>query len=126
MDLTYIVSNLGVSRLLFNFTVEPLDPTFLVLFTDPCGTSTKNVLFFPDGCDGNWIVVVDSVNEAYESLLDGIIYFGELGTWEAKIYVQDGTTNTDPDNAEFLANVLVQVVCDEDQFLLDNPLDLPL
>ena len=126
MDLTYIIPNLGVSQILLNFVVAPLSPTFLLLVTDPSGVSTKNMLITPSGCDGSWIGVVDSVNQAYEDLADGIIYFDVLGSWGVKIYVQDSNSNTDPDNAEFITDAIFQVVCDDDQFLLDNLLDLPI
>lgn len=126
MDITYIIPDLGVSQILLNFNVEPVLPTFLIVLTDPSGVDSKNVLFTPTGCDGNWIIVVNSVNQAYEDLNDGIIYFDELGTWAVKIYVQDSNSNTDPASAYFITNALFQVVCDDEQFLLDNQLDLPL
>jgi len=126
MDLTYLIPNLGVSEILLNFTVEPLSPTFLIVLTNPSGTSTKNVLFTPSGCDGSWIAVVDSVNQPYEDLTGGAIYFDVLGSWGAKIYVQDSNSNTDPDNAVFITDAIFQVISDEDQFLLDKLLNLPL
>lgn len=126
MDLTFIIPNLGVAEIIFNFNVEETDPTFLVSLTDPSGVSTKVLLLSPSGCDGSWIVVIDSVNISYEDLLDGLIHFNHFGTWEGKIYSQLSTSNINPDNAVFITNALFQVIDDEDQFLLNKPINLPL
>lgn len=126
MDITYTIPQLGVSEILLNFDVETESPTFLIVLTDPCGLSTKNALFTPTKCNENWNIIVDAVNRPYESLTDGAIFFDQLGTWDAAIYSQANLSNTDPNNAVFVADALFQVVCDDDVLLLDKLLDLPL
>ena len=109
MDLTYIVLALGNTNFLFNYETGLDSPYFLFVLTSPCGQITKSAIFNPSGCDLNWIITVVGIQEIYEDLDSGQIYFNESGSWSASAYYQSSSTNTDPENATFVTDLTFQV-----------------
>jgi hypothetical protein len=109
MELTYNIEALGISTFLFNQDVEIEAPFFLLSLTDPSGHDPIYAILPSDGCNENWILTIEGTQSIYESLLDGIVYFQELGTWTAEVYAQDDNVNIDPSNATYIRNIYFQV-----------------
>lgn len=109
MELTYNIESIGVTTFLFNQDVEIEALFFLMVLTDPSGHDPIYTILPSDGCNESWILTIEGTQAIYESLLDGIVYFQDLGTWSAEVYAQDNNTNIDPDNATFVTNILFQV-----------------
>ena len=110
MDVTYTLQDLGFQTFLVNYYTGLTAPYFLIGFTSPDGTETKFALIEAEGGERNWRLSIDGVNDIYEDLDAGYVYFGELGTWKGDVYYQASAVNTDPDNAFYLGAVLFQVV----------------
>ena len=110
MDLTYIVLAIGSTNILFNYETGLESPYFLFVLTSPCGQITKSVIFTPSsGCDLNWILTIVGTQEIYEDLEAGQIYFNENGTWTGSAYYQSSPTNTNPENANFVTDLMFQI-----------------
>ena len=110
----YNITQIGSNNILLNLDVMEIDPFFLTVFKMPCyngdESRTKTAfLNYQQECEGKYIMSFDGVQEEYEDLDDGMIYYNMLGTWSADLYVQDNDLNTDPDNAEFLITIELQV-----------------
>ena len=109
MDITYNIQNLGNNILLLTEDTSIDAPYFLAVITDPWTATIKSAVITPQGCDKAWELNFVGVNENYEDLLSGEIFFDNLGTWKAAIYEQSGAANTNADNAIFLININLQV-----------------
>lgn len=85
MDLIYNIKQIGVNKLLFDFSVGT-NPTFLFVMTNPWTAETKTGELPKEGSDGAWILTVTGVVEPYEDLCSGNIYFDLLGLYPVSIY----------------------------------------
>ena len=65
-----------------------VDPFFLLSITNPWTGVAKVATIIPEGIDGEWVLNIQSVAEAYEDLAAGEIYFVP-GTWNCAIYLNE-------------------------------------
>ena len=85
MDIIYDIQQIGANELLFNYTVDKDVPVFTILFTNPWTAETKTATIPHDGTDGEWILTINGIAEAYEDLGSGRVYFSHPGTWEGAV-----------------------------------------
>ena len=90
MDIVYDIQQIGTNKLLFNYTVDNDSPVFSIVLTNPWTAEEKTATISHDGTDGEWVLTIVGIAEAYEDLNSGQIYFSHLGTWEAAVS-QSGT-----------------------------------
>ncbi len=108
----YNVSQFGVNKLSVNYDV-PDDQYILMVLRVPCYSGKsgqeKAAILDLDLCDGLKVLSFDGVEAIYEDLLDGMIYFSNIGTWDADLYYQDNGIYTDPLSATYLDTIQLQV-----------------
>ena len=108
----YNVSQLGVNNLSVNYEV-PDGQYILMVLRVPCysGKAGQEKAAILDNtlCEGLKVLSFEGVTEMYEDLLDGLIYFSNIGTWEADLYYQENGVYTNPDDAEYLDTIKLQV-----------------
>lgn len=85
MDLIYNIQQIGANLLLFNYTVNKTVPVFTIVFTNPWTAEEKILSITHDGTDGEWILSITGIAQAYEDLSSGQIYLSLIGTWPAAV-----------------------------------------
>ena len=75
MDLVSYNISAGNNKLLFIEEVNVVDPFFLLSITNPWTGVAKVATIIPEGIDGEWVLNIQSVAEAYEDLAAGEKYF---------------------------------------------------
>lgn len=85
MDIIYDIQQIGANLLLFNYTVNKSAPVFTIVFTNPWTSEEKTLSITHDGTDGEWILTITGIAEAYEDLSSGNIYLSHIGTWPAVV-----------------------------------------
>lgn len=115
----YNAKKLGTQSIQVNYTIPINDPYFLGVISAPFNSNSKNAIFISESCDGGkdldvnpdryYILRFTGVAKAYEDLVNGDIYFSEMGTYDVALYYQESATNTDPDNATLVEILQLQV-----------------
>jgi len=107
----YNQPEIGANVILNHQVIGIDDPVFLGVFKVPCFRTgkSKNALIPSAECEDYYNFTITGVAEAYQDLLNGEIFFSNLGTWDVDLYFQTSTTNTDPVNATFLETFQLQV-----------------
>lgn len=105
----YNIKQIATNIILANYVVPIDTPTFLGVFTSPCGSVIKNAIIPNVECGDVYEFTITGNLEACENLLAGVIYFPSIGTWSVALYYQTSTTNTDPVNATLLESFQLQV-----------------
>lgn len=111
----YNANQIGSNNLILNESIPDGSYILAVLYI-PCNNNSTNingnkkVILTATKCNGYVEVDFEGVQESYESLLDGLIYFQDIGTWKVNIYHQLSATNTDVNAATFLNEINLQVI----------------
>ena len=112
MDIIYNFKQIGDNDILVYYQIPIDDPFFLVVLKVPCfhqsGVSKVAIISATD-CGDYFDLSFTGVPAIYEDLLNGEIYFQNIGTWSADVYYQDNDTNVDPVNATYLDSIQFQV-----------------
>jgi len=86
LDIIYNIQQIGSNRFLFNYTVNSTTPVFILVITNPWTSEVKTVtLTTPDGDDGEWIFNIIGIQEAYEDLNAGEVFFPDIGTYSCTV-----------------------------------------
>jgi len=101
MDIVYAIQQIGSNRILFNETVNVVDPFFLCVVTNPWTAEAKTLHIIPEETDGEWVLNVVGIAEAYQDLVGGRIYFPNIGTYEVDIYLNEVITSALIRNCKF-------------------------
>lgn len=89
MDIVYSIRQVGNNNILFNETVNVVDPFFLCVITNPWTAEEKTLHIIPEETDGEWILNIIGIGQAYQDLGGGSIYFPNIGTYEVSIYLNE-------------------------------------
>lgn len=108
----YTVRKIGANTILTDYTIPIDNPYILAILNVPmdCNDTEKAVIITPVECNGDWTINFQGVQEVYEDLTAGQIYFSVGGTWLTSIYYQASSSNIDPDNATSLGTINLQVI----------------
>ncbi len=87
MDIIYNVQKIGANKLLFNYTVNNAIPVFVGVLTNPWTNISKTATITHEGTDGEWILNIIGIVQAYEDLSSGQVFFDNIGTWKTTISV---------------------------------------
>lgn len=111
----YNVRQIGSNRLRINEEI-PVNNFILAVLYVPCNNNStdingdKKAILTPLNCSSYFTIDFFGVTSFYEDLLNGEIYFSNLGTWTANLYYQESQTNEDINQATFLETIELQVV----------------
>ena len=108
----YNIKQIGTNAILFDYDI-PDNQFVLAVFRVPCYSGRSNqskvsILSYGE-CDNAQLILFTGVDQVYEDLTDGLIYYQNIGTWEADLYYQDNNTNLDPELATFIDTIQLQV-----------------
>lgn len=88
MDIIYNVQRIGDNKLLFNYTLDNDLPVFVGVLTNPWTKISKTAATIThEGTDGEWILNIIGIVQAYEDLSSGQVFFNNIGTWKTTISV---------------------------------------
>lgn len=111
MDISYSISKIGSNIILTDYTIPITSPYILAVLTLPTNcASSKTAIITGDQCNADWEINFRGVQESYEDLLAGLIYFNVAGTWSASLYYQSSDSNTDTANATYIDGINLQVI----------------